>query len=318
MKRYLLALFSVTLLSLTSSDARASDAQASDQLSSVPDGVAQDGDGVAQDDEEGDEDEEGGTEEDLDSLLDDILQDQQTETVQDEIESVERGDIDDVVGANVEEVVLPEQERQKRIIKTIQKKTFLKLGRFELTPAVAFVTNDPFLNRYIVGAGLGYHFTEVFELELNMGFSPDLGEADWKPLTKQLVNENHVSPDLSPLTYFGNATFAFSPIYGKMALGTRIINFDIFGAFGMGVVRTSDDLEALQQQGDPEAMATENQLHPTTNFGGGLRVIFAESFALRIEGRSLVYIETVSSTTLEMKNNFILQLGASFFFPGMH
>ena len=40
--------------------------------------------------------------------------------------------------------------------------------------------------------------------------------------------------------------------------------------------------------------------------------------AVRVEGRSLVYIETVSSTTLEMKNNFILAGGVSFFFPSMH
>ncbi len=182
---------------------------------------------------------------------------------------------------------------------------------------MSFVTNDPFLNRYIVGASFGYHATEIFEIEANVGFSPNLDEADWKPLTSQLVNNNHVSPDLSPLTFFGNATFVYSPIYGKVAVGHRIIPFDIFGAFGMGAVLTSDDLAALQQEDDPYAQATANQTHPTTNFGGGLRVVFAESIALRVEGRSLVYIETVSSTTLEMKNNFILQLGVSFFFPGM-
>ena len=59
------------------------------------------------------------------------------------------------------------------------------------------------------------------------------------------------------------------------------------------------------------------QIHPTTNFGGGARVVFNEFVAVRVDGRSLVYIETVNSTTLEMKNNFILSGGVSFFFPGM-
>ncbi len=271
-------------------------------------------DGIAQDDGEGDD----GEDESLDDVLDDILGSQDTpDTIEEERAAVESGDVDDIVGANAEEVLLPDQQRRKKIIKTIQKKNFLKLGRFELTPALAFVTNDPFLNRYIVGAGFGYHATEIFEIEANVGFSPDLGEADWKPLTSQLVNNNHVSPDLSPLTFFGNLTFVYSPIYGKVAVGHRIIPFDIFGAFGMGAVLTNDDLEALQQETDPYAQATANQTHPTTNFGGGLRVILGESIALRIEGRSLVYIETVSSTTLEMKNNFIFQGGVSFFFPGM-
>jgi uncharacterized membrane protein len=31
----------------------------------------------------------------------------------------------------------------------------------------------------------------------------------------------------------------------------------------------------------------------------------------------MVYIETVNATTLEMKNNLILQAAASFFFPNL-
>ncbi|MED5370334.1 MAG: outer membrane beta-barrel domain-containing protein [Myxococcota bacterium] len=206
----------------------------------------------------------------------------------------------------------------QRTIKTIQEKDFMKLGRFEATPSVGFVTNDPFLNRYIAGARLGYHITEIFAVEAEFSYSPDLGTRDWKPLTHQLVEENNVSPDISKLTLISNATFQFSPIYGKVALGNgNIIHFDIYGAFGMGVTQTRDDLEALQAIDDPIAQATEVQLQPTTNFGGGVRVSFNETVALRIDGRSLVYIETVNSTTLEMKNNFILSGGVGFFFPSM-
>lgn len=205
-----------------------------------------------------------------------------------------------------------------RTIKTIQEKDFMKLGRFEATPSVGFVTNDPFLNRYIAGVRLGYHITEIFAIEGEFSYAPDLGSRDWKPLTDQLVEENNVSPDISKLTLITNATFQFSPIYGKVALGNgNIIHFDIYGAFGMGITQTRDDLEALQAVGDPVALATEVQLQPTTNFGGGVRVSFNETVALRIDGRSLVYIETVNSTTLEMKNNFVLSGGVGFFFPSM-
>jgi len=31
----------------------------------------------------------------------------------------------------------------------------------------------------------------------------------------------------------------------------------------------------------------------------------------------MTYIETVKSTTLEMKNNLVIQANVSFFFPGM-
>jgi outer membrane beta-barrel protein len=197
-------------------------------------------------------------------------------------------------------------------------KSFLKLGRFEAVPNVGFVTNDPFLNRYMIGVGLGYHLTEIFAIEGNLAYSPDLGRGDWKPITEQLVDKNHVSPDISKLQLVANGTFLFSPIYGKVALnGNRIINFDIYGAFGMGVTQTVDDLEALQAEGEEIAMATEVQFHSTTNFGGGARVVFNETVCVRVDGRSLIYIETVNSTTLEMKNNFILTGGVGFFFPSM-
>ena len=63
----------------------------------------------------------------------------------------------------------------------------------------------------IVGTGINYNLTEIFAVELNLDFSPDLGDTDWKPLTKQLIEENHVSPDISKLTFFGSASFLFSP-----------------------------------------------------------------------------------------------------------
>ena len=255
-----------------------------------------------------------------DDELRDIMGGSDEETAAEETAALRSGETGDNVGArNEEEILLLEEEgKEKLVIKTIQRTNFLKLGRLEFSPHAAFVANDPFLNRYIVGAGLGYHITEVFAVEGNFDFAPDLGDGDWKPLTTQLVEENSVSPDISKLTLAGNLTFQYSPIYGKLAVvGNNIILFDLYGAFGMGLVQTSDDLEALQATDDPRAQATENQWHPTTNFGGGLRIIFGENIAARIEGRSLVYIETVNSTTLEMKNNLILQASAAFFFPNI-
>ena len=259
-----------------------------------------------------------GLVEDDDDDLDDILGGDEEESVKSEQEDLRSGDIDDRVGVKDEQILEERYRQQRRVIKTLQRKNFLKLGRFEGMPMVAFVTNDPFLNRYIAGGRLGYHVTEIFAIEAEIAYSPDLGEADWKPLTQQLVDENHVSPDISKLMLISNMTFQFSPIYGKVALrGNNIINFDVYGAFGMGITRTNDDLNALQAEDDPIALETEVQIHPTTNFGGGARVVFNEFVAVRVDGRSLVYIETVNSTTLEMKNNFILSGGVSFFFPGM-
>lgn len=214
-----------------------------------------------------------------------------------------------------------EDDKRRRIIKTIQKKNFMKIHRFEVGPSLGFVANDPFLNRYIVGLVGDYHMTEVFALELQFGYAPILGQGgendpDWKDLSKQLLLKNSVSPDISKLTAHGSAALAFSPIYGKAAVGRSIVIFDIYGYFGLGVTQTTDDLVALQND-EESAVLTQNQVHPTSVMGGGARVAFSEGVAARIEGKSMSYIETVNSTTLEMKNNFILQANVSFFFPGI-
>lgn len=217
------------------------------------------------------------------------------------------------------EVKLPDAEKKKRVIQTFQRKEFMKIGRYEASPYVGFVTNDPFVHRYLIGAGFAYHVTEVFAVELNGTFSPDLGdEINRKAITKQIIDKNQVTPDISLINFYVNGNVQFSPIYGKLAVGQKdIIGFDIFGLFGTGAVYTVDDLDALGVTGDINAEATQSQFHPTINFGGGARVILSDSFAFRIEGRGLSYIEVIESTTLEMKNNFTLLASASFFFPGM-
>jgi outer membrane beta-barrel protein len=244
-------------------------------------------------------------------LPDDIFDDPSPEpTIREEREDLEK--------EPTPAVELPEEQQRRRVIQTFQRKTFLKIGRYELTPQLGFVTNDPFVNRYLGSLGFGYHVTEIFGIELTVTGSPDFGESDWKPITKQIIENNGVTPDISKIQFYASGNFQFSPIYGKVAVGSgRIIIFDVFGVFGTGAVNTSDDLKALQKENDPAATATASQFHPTLNYGGGARVIFGETFAIRFEGRGLSYIEVLESTTLEMKNNFTILGGISLFFPGM-
>ena len=265
-------------------------------------------DAVTQDDEE-------------DDALDDILSEDPTEsddTVKEEKEAVKEDRVDSTPGASSSALTPDLQSRKKRQpIKILQRKNFMKVGRFESSFHLGFVTNDPFINRYMIGASFAYHLTEVFGVEMTGTFSPDFGKGDWKPITNQLVLENKVSPDISKIIWSASGNFSFAPIYGKLAVGKKIIGFDIFGVFGMGVVGTQDDLEALQCEEDQKCVDSQKQSHPTTTMGGGFRVIFSKNFSVRLEGRSMIYIETIQSTTLEMKNNFILMGSATIFFPAM-
>lgn len=240
------------------------------------------------------------------------------DSVKAEKDALKKGDVTSVEDS---------KKRRKQVIKTIQRKTFMKLGRYEVGPSLGFVANDPFLNRYIIGGVFDYHATEIFAIEAQLGYAPIIANNstagdqcpwDWKGLSCQLVNNNSVTADISRISLHGSLGVSYAPIYGKAAVGRNIIAFDIYGTFGLGAAQTTDDVNALTGgKSTPEAEASASQWHPTTNIGGGARIEFSESFGVRAEVKSMSYIETVSAETLEMKNNLIIQLNASFFFPGM-
>ncbi len=265
--------------------------------------------------------------------LDDILGGDEDE---DRSTKEEKEEIEAEASVNTDSTALIQQDDgNKQIIKTLQRKTFLKLKRWEVSPHLAFVINDPFLKRRIIGTGIAYNLTEVFAIEGMIDYGLPLGDADLTTLTQQLKGDNNVAPDISRLMAFGDVSFVYSPIYGKAAiLGRKIVNFDVYGKFGMGIGQTKDDgtisgiLEGEDNQcpeistlnsGSEVALFCQTQIqwHPTTTFGGGIRVIFNDNIAARLEGRSITYIETVNSTMLEMKNNFIVQGSVSVFVPNI-
>ena len=227
---------------------------------------------------------------------------------------------------------LAEDKRKRRgLVKVIQKKFFLKYRRVELTPQIGYIGNDHFIRRLAVGAAIGYHINEVLEIEVLLTYLPDLQETDYKPLTKRFRNEEEVVPDISRVTFLGVLNFAVSPIYGKVELGTlRIINYDIYVGAGLGIASTKDDTAIIRSPCDQYTTVRErkadtangcqyvDQAHFVTNAGGGLRIVFNDWIGVRLDARQFTHIEQVyreGDIGLEMKQNFMISLGASFFFP---
>lgn len=230
------------------------------------------------------------------------------------------------------ETAEPPLKRKKRgIVKVIQKKFFLKYRRLEVTPQLGYVGNDHFIQRLAVGAGIGYHINDLLNVEFVFHYLPDLEETDYKALTRRFRNEEEVVPDISRITFLGVANLTLSPIYGKIELGTRsIINYDIYLGAGFGVAMSKDDTAIILSPCDQWQTVAErkadvangcqyvDQAHFVTNAGGGLRIVFNEWIGVRLDARQYTHIEQVyrdGDIGLEMKQNFMVSLGASFFLP---
>jgi len=178
-----------------------------------------------------------------------VAQDQDAE----DEESV-KSERDAVKSGKAEATKKAEPKRRKKVIKTIQPKTFMKLHRYEVGPSIGFVANDPFLNRYILGGVFNYHITEVFAIEATAAYSPILGaggceDPDWKPLSCQLLTKNNVSPDISRLTAHGALAMQFAPIYGKVAAGDSIVAFN-----RRGLARNATDSEKATRTPPPSTV----------------------------------------------------------------
>ena len=182
-------------------------------------------------------------------------------------------------------------------------------------PELATVINDPFLQRYIFGVNVAKPVFSMSSVDymIHLAYSPDLGKTDWRPLTTELVEGSSISPDLSKI--IGIATFSLS--YDLFTLSDGIFSMDFAAIGGLGMVRTNDDLESLQKEGDPQAISTQNQFHSAVT-GGFLMNIQSDTLkpTLMISMKSCRFIETIDGTTLEMKNNLIFGVSSMYVFGG--
>jgi outer membrane beta-barrel protein len=228
----------------------------------------------------------------------------------------------------------PEEKGRRSITKVLQKKFFLKYRRVEIAPQFGYIGNDNFIRRMSLGGSVTFHVNDILGLEIFASGLPDLGNTDYKPLVSRLRDEEEVVPDISRVTFIGTFNIAVSPIYGKVELGAvRIINYDLFLTAGAGLVHSKDDLEiigdtdcgnppyetAAQRQADlAHGCNYVDQEHFVTNWGGGLRIVFNEWIGVRLDFRQFTHIEQVfrdGDVGLEMKQNFLVGIGASFFLP---
>lgn len=179
--------------------------------------------------------------------------------------------------------------------------------RFGLSGGVETVTNDPFVRR--LGARLGASISPAPWMEFGTSFIffPIFGgdpasSFDWKPAAKQLLVENSVSPDISLMDWEGQAVVRVRAISYKP--GNLTMAFGVLG--GAAMIHTVDNAQALQTDvSDPYFAATQKQVH-VGPVGGLYWDALSGSVGLRVRVENVGYIETINSTTLEMKNNLLI------------
>jgi outer membrane beta-barrel protein len=214
--------------------------------------------------------------------------------------------------------VLPFSEKDVALgdkVKAVQRKGFLKRGRFEVAPIFAITVNDAFYQKFGGGLRLAYNIHDSFAIAVRgLTYRKPAWKSprDWQPapVRSDAGKEGKIafgSQLLSSQIYDQVMLDGiWSPIYGKVNFLDRgIIHFDLFLAAGVGLVWTAST-EAPRNDSPPIA----------TDIGGGLRFYPKDWMAFELGMMATLYPDRPQpDLPATLQKVFVLQLGVSFFFP---
>lgn len=200
-------------------------------------------------------------------------------------------------GSGVEEKVT-EDDR----VKAVQRKHFLKQGRLELVPSFAISLNDAFYTKVGGGLAANWHFADSLAVSLHYD-KFGIAQTDNVRIAKRELKSLLLS---SKLDWTAGADFLWTPIYGKLAWGNTIVQYDLFLVTGVGVAWS-------QTSGAP----VDDGAHPAVDVGIGQRFALADWMAFDFWVKQLLYADRPQDRQIsEIQKVLTLNVGLSFWLPG--
>jgi len=173
----------------------------------------------------------------------------------------------------------------------VQKRNFIKRGKFALVAHGGLYGGDLTSSSWIAGGSLGYFFTEDFGVNAEVDATPLTLDLD-SPLTK-FFGENHFTPGMA---YIGLAHAMWSPIHAKMKLGGGIVHADIM-VFAGGGRMFHDAVQGLAYDA-----------------GAALDLFVTRGMTVRLDVRDLMAIEEIAAEN-RFTHNMIATAGLAFWIP---
>jgi outer membrane beta-barrel protein len=238
---------------------------------------------------------------------------------------------------------LRQYKEGNRARQAVENRFFLKEGRFEVSPMVGYVPNNPFARRYLLGGTLGLHFSETLSAQVSGMYSPDLAEGDVKPLTSILLDRAHQAADedappfqqpLDKAALTFAAGVAWAPLYGKINLvGEKVLNFDLYLFAGVGMISKRNYFATYDDSSsDPQdilnlaAAPTFSEVKVAPYIGLGQNYFVNRLMAVKLDVRGAFYVDNkpqydptagTDELGLRLYNNVIASVGVSVFLPNM-
>lgn len=194
----------------------------------------------------------------------------------------------------------PTDITQEDRVKSVQRKVYLKKGRFEITPQVSFSINDPYYSKLGVTVHGAYYFADSLSVAVRGSAFQVLPSDDVRTAKRVLQGRIfHSVPQWSAM-----ADVEWSPLYGKVAFLNSILHFDGYLLGGAGAMRT--ETSALPGRG-PNVAA---------DLGVGLRFVAKDFMAVNTSLINTSYVDQPLGTSKgALQNVMTINAGISVFFP---
>lgn len=185
-------------------------------------------------------------------------------------------------------------------VKSVQRKVYLKKGRFELTPLITLSVNDPYYTKVGVAVRGAYYLADTLSVAARVSAMQVLPEDDVRIAKRTFQSRIFYSvPQWSAM-----GDVEWSPLYGKVAFLNDILHFDAYLLAGMGVVNT----EMSQVDGRGPSLAAD--------LGIGMRFVARDYLAVNVALINTSYVDQPLNTSKGATQNLMtLNAGVSFFFP---
>jgi outer membrane beta-barrel protein len=196
--------------------------------------------------------------------------------------------------SKLREIDLTSEDR----VKSVQRRSFLKKGRFDVTPLAFVSLNDAYYAKFGPGARLSYHPHESLGVGLRF-MQYNLVPNDNVRLAKRQLQSR--MPKVLPNTSL-TLDMIWSPFYGKVSVFNAIRHFDLFLIGGAGAIWSQTSVE--------------DGAHLSTHIGVGQRFAFADYLTVEISLLDTLYSDRPDFRTRAVVQQMItLNLGLSLFVP---
>lgn len=219
----------------------------------------------------------------------------------------------------LENVAFTERDiTQEDRVKSVQRKVYLKVHRFELAPFISACINDPYYVRYGPTLHFSYFLADTLAVGIRGSYWQTLPTDDSRTAKRTFLARIFASVPF----WAAMADVEWSPLYGKIAIFNSILHFDMYLIGGLGAVLTDTSIAAQNTSSSGSSSGTQQVSQqfqggrPGGEIGGGIRFVIKDFLAANVAIIDTSYVDVPVGTTKAAAQNLVmLNAGVSIFFP---